>query len=58
MPVHYGSAALHFQTISSPLATQIPQAVGAAYSLKVHTHSPLTSSCYPILDIWQSSSLT
>jgi 2-oxoisovalerate dehydrogenase E1 component alpha subunit len=34
MPVHYGSAELHFQTISSPLATQIPQAVGAAYAFK------------------------
>lgn len=34
MPVHYGSKALNFQTISSPLATQIPQAVGAAYALK------------------------
>ncbi len=28
MPVHYGSKALNFQTISSPLATQIPQASG------------------------------
>jgi len=35
MPVHYGTAALHFQTISSPLATQIPQAVGAAYGVKL-----------------------
>jgi 2-oxoisovalerate dehydrogenase E1 component alpha subunit len=34
MPVHYGSKRLNFQTISSPLATQIPQAVGAAYALK------------------------
>jgi 2-oxoisovalerate dehydrogenase E1 component alpha subunit len=34
LPVHYGSAAHNFQTISSPLATQIPQAVGAAYSMK------------------------
>lgn len=25
MPVHYGSRALNFHTISSPLATQIPQ---------------------------------
>ena len=31
MPVHYGSTKLKFQTISSPLATQMPQAVGAAY---------------------------
>jgi 2-oxoisovalerate dehydrogenase E1 component alpha subunit len=46
MPVHYGyvkydsssktqrSKELNFQTISSPLATQIPQATGAAYALK------------------------
>lgn len=34
MPVHYGSRLLNFQTISSPLATQIPQAAGAAYALK------------------------
>ncbi|KAJ6222977.1 hypothetical protein RDWZM_001522 [Blomia tropicalis] len=34
MPVHYGSRDHHFVTISSPLATQMPQAVGAAYSLK------------------------
>lgn len=34
MPVHYGSKDLHFQTISSPLATQLPQAVGSAYALK------------------------
>lgn len=35
MPVHYGSAHLNFQTISSPLATQIPQAAGAAYACKL-----------------------
>lgn len=34
MPVHYGSPALNFMTISSPLSTQIPQAVGSAYVLK------------------------
>lgn len=34
MPVHYGSAKHNFQTISSPLGTQIPQAAGAAYALK------------------------
>ncbi|GAA6011788.1 hypothetical protein JCM11491_000751 [Sporobolomyces phaffii] len=34
MPVHYGSPAHHFHTISSPLATQLPQAAGAAYALK------------------------
>jgi 2-oxoisovalerate dehydrogenase E1 component alpha subunit len=35
MPIHYGSKALNFQTISSPLATQMPHAVGAAYAMKV-----------------------
>ena len=35
MPIHYGSKALNFHTISSPLATQLPHAVGAAYTLKV-----------------------
>ncbi len=35
MPIHYGCADLHYQTISSPLATQIPQATGVGYSLKM-----------------------
>jgi 2-oxoisovalerate dehydrogenase E1 component alpha subunit len=35
MPIHYGMPDLHFQTISSPLATQIPQASGAAYANKL-----------------------
>ncbi|CAM9323435.1 unnamed protein product [Ectocarpus sp. 8 AP-2014] len=35
MPVHYGSKELHYQTVSSPLGTQIPQAVGAGYALKL-----------------------
>ena len=35
MPIHYGSKELNYQTISSPLATQLPHAVGAAYALKV-----------------------
>lgn len=34
MPVHYGSRDLNFVTISSPLGTQLPQAVGAAYAYK------------------------
>lgn len=45
MPIHYGSAELSFQTISSPLGTQIPQAVGAAYALKM-SKRPLVSVCY------------
>ncbi|KDR82883.1 hypothetical protein GALMADRAFT_238516 [Galerina marginata CBS 339.88] len=34
MPVHFGSPEHHFHTISSPLATQIPQAAGVAYALR------------------------
>ncbi|GAV03032.1 hypothetical protein RvY_13520 [Ramazzottius varieornatus] len=34
MPVHYGSKELAFVTVSSPLATQMPQAVGSAYAYK------------------------
>lgn len=35
MPVHYGSTALNVHSISSPLATQLPHAAGAAYALKM-----------------------
>ncbi|PVU96486.1 hypothetical protein BB559_002358 [Furculomyces boomerangus] len=34
MPVHYGSKEMGLVTISSTLATQIPQAVGTAFALK------------------------
>ncbi|XP_039062561.1 2-oxoisovalerate dehydrogenase subunit alpha 1, mitochondrial-like [Hibiscus syriacus] len=34
MPIHYGSSNHNFVTISSPIATQLPQAAGMAYSLK------------------------
>merc|ERR1719422_285892 len=34
MPVHYGSTDLRFVTISSPLATQLPQAAGSAYAFE------------------------
>jgi 2-oxoisovalerate dehydrogenase E1 component alpha subunit len=52
MPVHYGSRELKIHTISSPLATQIPQAAGAAYALKVQhlqnqeTVPPRIVACY------------
>eukprot|EP01114_Cavostelium_apophysatum_P003031 TRINITY_DN1274_c0_g1_i1.p1 TRINITY_DN1274_c0_g1~~TRINITY_DN1274_c0_g1_i1.p1 ORF type:complete len:448 (+),score=86.68 TRINITY_DN1274_c0_g1_i1:98-1441(+) len=45
MPVHYGSKRLNFQTISSPLATQIPQAVGSAYAQKLQDLKTCTI-CY------------
>ncbi|KAL1820498.1 hypothetical protein ACET3Z_015367 [Daucus carota] len=35
MPMHYGSNKHNYITVSSPLGTQIPQAVGVAYSLKM-----------------------
>jgi len=35
MPIHYGSRDLYYLTISSPLATQIPQATGYAYGQKL-----------------------
>jgi len=51
MPVHYGSAKLHIHSISSPLATQIPQASGAAYAVKMqNARNPLDEprcvACY------------
>ena len=50
MPVHYGSKRLNFQTISSPLGTQLPQAAGAAYALKrkaiLKLSPPAVSICY------------
>ncbi|CAH2036642.1 unnamed protein product, partial [Thlaspi arvense] len=35
MPIHYGSNRLNYFTISSPIATQLPQAAGVGYSLKM-----------------------
>ena len=35
MPIHYGSRALNIHTISSPLGTQLPHAVGVAYKKKL-----------------------
>jgi 2-oxoisovalerate dehydrogenase E1 component alpha subunit len=45
MPVHYGSRELNYQTISSPLATKIPQASGAAYAIKLEEKGPPTKRC-------------
>jgi 2-oxoisovalerate dehydrogenase E1 component alpha subunit len=45
MPVHYGSARLHFHTISSPLTTQLPQAAGAAYACKLEGKGRVVA-CY------------
>ena len=45
MPVHYGSKTLNYQTISSPLATQMPQASGAAYAAKLGGEDRIVT-CY------------
>lgn len=51
MPVHYGRRYPRMHTISSPLATQIPQAAGAAYALKLQAlqnpnSDPRIVACY------------
>ncbi|XP_061399542.1 2-oxoisovalerate dehydrogenase subunit alpha, mitochondrial-like [Musca vetustissima] len=46
MPVHYGSKDLNFVTISSPLSTQMPQAVGAAYAMKRRPNNDSVVVCY------------
>ena len=52
MPVHYGSRRLNIHPISSPLATQLPQASGAAYALKLRASMstppppPAVVACY------------
>jgi len=43
MPVHYGSRALNYHTISSPLGTQMPQAVGVAYHSKLSGKKSVTA---------------
>lgn len=45
MPIHYGSKALNYMTVSSPLGTQIPQATGYAYGQKMQGLDEVTL-CY------------
>ncbi|GAX13740.1 2-oxoisovalerate dehydrogenase E1 component alpha subunit [Fistulifera solaris] len=45
MPIHYGSRALNYHTVSSPLGTQLPHAVGAAYRLKL-AGEPNVAVCF------------
>ncbi|MCH8532797.1 MAG: thiamine pyrophosphate-dependent dehydrogenase E1 component subunit alpha [Saccharospirillum sp.] len=45
MPIHYGCKALNYNTISSPLGTQIPQAAGYAYGQKLEGLDAVTI-CY------------
>ncbi|XP_074308609.1 2-oxoisovalerate dehydrogenase subunit alpha 2, mitochondrial-like [Silene latifolia] len=42
MPIHYGSNKLNYITVSSTVATQLPHAVGAAYSLKMDSKDACT----------------
>lgn len=35
MPIHYNAPEFGFHMITSPLATQMPQAAGAAYAIKL-----------------------
>lgn len=46
MPVHYGTKELNYHTISSPLATQLPQAAGAAYAMKLNPNNDAVAVCY------------
>jgi hypothetical protein len=45
MPIHYGSTKFSFVTISSTMATQMPQAVGSAYAYK-RAQNGLCVICY------------
>lgn len=45
MPIHYGSQERHYMTVSSPLATQLPQATGYAFALKAQ-QKPNCVICY------------
>lgn len=46
MPVHHQSKELNIHPISSPLATQIPHAAGAAYALKIRGGNNSCAICY------------
>lgn len=45
MPCHYGSKALNFVTLSSVMATQMPQAVGTAYAMGLLHPAPDRPLC-------------
>jgi 2-oxoisovalerate dehydrogenase E1 component subunit alpha len=46
MPAHYGSARHNIITSSSPVATQIPHAVGIAYAAKVRKTGAVAITCF------------
>lgn len=45
MPCHYGSKELNFVTLSSVMATQMPQAVGTAYAMALKHAAPDRPVC-------------
>lgn len=45
MPCHYGSKSLNFVTLSSVMATQMPQAVGTAYAMAMRHDAPDRPVC-------------
>ncbi len=45
MPCHYGSKELNFVTLSSVMATQMPQAVGTAYAMALKHEAPDRPLC-------------
>ncbi len=45
MPNHFGARSLNVVTVSSPIATQIPHAAGAAYAMKLQGEKNVTI-CY------------
>eukprot|EP00759_Apiculatamorpha_spiralis_P042885 PhF_6_TR40657/c0_g1_i2/m.61064/K00166/BCKDHA, bkdA1; 2-oxoisovalerate dehydrogenase E1 component alpha subunit len=45
MPMHYGSKKFNYHTISSPLATQIPQAAGCGYGCTMENNDTVCM-CY------------
>ncbi|MBI3740459.1 MAG: thiamine pyrophosphate-dependent dehydrogenase E1 component subunit alpha, partial [Chloroflexi bacterium] len=46
MPQHYGSRALNIVTVSSPVASQIPQASGAALAIKYKGTDQVVVTCF------------
>src|SRR5690606_36018515 len=46
MPVHHSDRAHNLVSISSPVGTQIPQAVGAAYAAKVQRTGAVTMTYF------------
>jgi 2-oxoisovalerate dehydrogenase E1 component alpha subunit len=46
MPAHYGSAANHIVSASSPVATQLPHATGTAYAAKLRGTGQVSMTCF------------